>query len=185
MARRVDVLRNTDPKKWGKVSFRRLSLEAKVVWSYLCDSCNIVGIWQVDHGLAAFQIGISEDQVTKALADLGDKIEMFGENYLIIPDFINFQYRTQDNTLNPAYDWHRSVISACEKWGVKYQTRDSLNPLSSQNGTSYKGKGKGKGRGSVREIRPKFQPPTVQQVLAHLKEKTPRRSSPITKPRAG
>ena len=63
--------RFTDCDKWRDPWFRRLSVQAKLVWLWLLDNCDNAGVIDVDIELAAFQIGeeIKRDALNNELKD--------------------------------------------------------------------------------------------------------------------
>lgn len=113
--------RFTDTGKWGKASFTELSNEWKLVWIYLCDSCDHAGIWDVNWKLMAFHLG---QPFSRALLEqaFGDKIRFLSETKLFLPSFIEFQY----GTLNPDNRAHLSVINRLEKEGANKGLKRSL-----------------------------------------------------------
>jgi len=82
--------RFTDTEKWDRPWFRGLPLQYKLLWIFILDRCDIAGVWYVDMGLAAFQIGFKFDRL-KAEKVFEKQIQINGERWLI-KDFIPFQY---------------------------------------------------------------------------------------------
>lgn len=110
MARRM-----TDTGKWDDEWFMNLSSPAKLLWFYLCDSCDHAGIWKVNRRLAEFKIGgaIPWDS---ALAELGGRIQVLGNNERwFIRKFVDFQYGT---TLSEKNNVHASVLKALRLHGI-------------------------------------------------------------------
>lgn len=101
--------RFTDTQKWSKGSFQNLSPKMKLVWLYLCDSCDHAGVWDINLPLLIFQTGYKitieelEKNLSKWIVISGDKI--------IIESFISFQY----GDLNPGNKVHLSVLKRLEK----------------------------------------------------------------------
>lgn len=89
--------RFTDSNKWRNAWFRALPLKAKIVWVYLCDECDLGGVWKSDFELASFQVNFKF-----GLSDLknwfGDKIFAFGEDNILIVQFFEFQYGASKDT---------------------------------------------------------------------------------------
>lgn len=85
----------------------------KLMWQYLCDSCDAAGIWSVDLPLASFKIGesISEEEFKEAF---GEKIVWLEKRKVFIPSFIEFQYGTLKEDSRP----HLSVINTLRKHGL-------------------------------------------------------------------
>lgn len=105
--------RFTDTEKWKKQWFRKLPNEMKLFWYYICDSCNIAGIWDVDMELASFLIGQPIDQVV-ALRYMDKQIRVLSDSKWLIVDFVKFQY----GDLVPNNNLHRSVLLLLEKSGA-------------------------------------------------------------------
>lgn len=51
--------RFTDTSKWGDVWFSELSTEHKLIYIYILDNCDQVGVWQPNFKLAEFQLNIA------------------------------------------------------------------------------------------------------------------------------
>lgn len=102
--------RFTDTNKWNKHNFSELSLKMKLIWIYMCDNCDIAGIWDMNPKLIEFHFG---EAITKAEinAAFGSKIRWLGELKLIIEPFVKFQY----GTLSSNNRMHRSVLSRLDQ----------------------------------------------------------------------
>ena len=83
--------RFTEIMKWNDPWFRRLSIEAKLFWIYLCDNCDNAGVWKIDYELASFQIGgkITNDLLKEI--NLGKERVKESNDLMLVLDFINFQ----------------------------------------------------------------------------------------------
>jgi hypothetical protein len=106
--------RFTDTDKWTKKWFRNLTPGSKLFWQYLLDSCNHAGIWEVDFGLAAFQIGVEldEDEINAAFRDKVTALDN-GEKWFM-NDFVDFQYGELKQNNNA----HLSVAKILSKYDV-------------------------------------------------------------------
>lgn len=83
--------RFTDTDKWKRPWFRGLSLKGKVVWQFLCDTCDHAGIAIIDFELCSFQLGFKiSHQVLNE--ELGDKVVKVDDDKYFIPSFFDFQY---------------------------------------------------------------------------------------------
>ena len=106
--------RFTDTEKWKRPWFRSLPIEYRLFWLYICDNCDISGIWYVDVSLASFLIG-AEIEIEKAKMHLAKQISEIenGQRWLI-KDFIPFQYGklTLNNNL------HRSIMATLSLRGM-------------------------------------------------------------------
>lgn len=105
--------RFTDNEKWKKQWFRKLPDNMKLLWIYICDNCNIAGIWDVDLELASFLIGSQIDEKF-ALSAMEKQIMVLSPSKWIIKDFVNFQY----GDLIPNNNMHKAVIRVLESSGA-------------------------------------------------------------------
>ena len=64
------TIRFTLAEKWQDAWFRKLPPVEKLLFLYICDNCNIAGIWEVDLEQAAFSIGVELISVQGALQGL-------------------------------------------------------------------------------------------------------------------
>lgn len=97
----------TDTDKWNKKWLRQLEGRYRSFWCFLCDSCNIAGIWDVDFEVASIKIGfeLKEDDTLKAFKD---KVVVFDEGRKwFVPSFIDFQ---QGEVLNLENNCHKGII---------------------------------------------------------------------------
>tara|TARA_Y100000593_G_scaffold32119_1_gene63309 strand:- start:6375 stop:7205 length:831 start_codon:yes stop_codon:yes gene_type:complete len=85
--------RFTDTKKWEKEWFLSLSLEDKLVWLYLLDSCDECGLWNVNWRLCSILTGV---EVTSAPDSIKRQlVETNHDKVIYIQDFMDFQYGLQ------------------------------------------------------------------------------------------
>jgi hypothetical protein len=98
--------RFTDTEKWEHGWFTEAGIVHKLIWFYLCDNCDGVGIWKVNFKLASFVIGheIGWDDLQKI--GLGERIVRLSDDKVWIPGFIKFQYKS----LNPKNSAHRGMM---------------------------------------------------------------------------
>lgn len=82
--------RFVETNRWRDVWFRRLSPTAKLLWNYLTDNCDCVGLIDLDIESAAFHIGAAVNE--KHLTELADRIQRTVDGKIFIPRFIPFQY---------------------------------------------------------------------------------------------
>jgi len=105
--------RMTDAGKWNKRWFRTLPPHLKLMWLYICDSCDAAGIWSEDLELASFQIGIeiSQDQYFEAF---GNRFIRLDDDKVFVPGFIEFQYGELSEECKP----HQSVLKTLARYGI-------------------------------------------------------------------
>jgi hypothetical protein len=106
--------RFTETSKWSDPWFRSLSPEAKLLWLWLCDSCDYAGVIEPDFALASFQIGQGLDIDLDVLAELGDRVLKLPSGKLILPAFIGFQYGQLSRDCRP----HKPVFRDLERHGL-------------------------------------------------------------------
>jgi hypothetical protein len=172
--------RFTQTEKWDDAWFRELSPNAKVLYWYIWDKCNIAGFWEVDLEGAVFHTKIPRRGLQGAYEELTRGFEVSG-GYLWIRRFLYHQKNlplTPDT--NPA---HRGILRAIneykvifpnvlaelEKQVLKEKTEGATEGLVSPISIS---KGISKGiRISKKEEKPKsFTPPTFEEVKKYITE---------------
>lgn len=94
--------RFTVTEKWNDPWFRTRSPDAKLLWGYLCDVCDIAGIWEIDLGRAAFDTGLSESRVQGAFKEVARGYERNGR-YIWIRNFLKHQGNLPLNSKNMAH----------------------------------------------------------------------------------
>ena len=98
----------TDKNKWQDPWFRKLSGPAKMLWFYITDHADKVGIADLDFGLASQDCGIkiTEDH----LSELGKRVVWVDEDKVFMPKYIDFQY----GKLSPNCPPHKKIIQLVE-----------------------------------------------------------------------
>jgi hypothetical protein len=103
--------RFTDTNKWLDAWFRNLKPEHKLLWFYICDSCDYMGLWKVDFEFAEFSIKCKYD-IEEVKQVFGDKIEIRTKEdgeYWFIKDFIRIQY---GEDLSDESKIHKKILEA-------------------------------------------------------------------------
>lgn len=95
--------RQTVVAKWSDPFFMKLTPQAKLIWMYICDNCDHVGIYELNELLMRTQIGFTDkvdimkhfaemDKVCKEL-EIERRVDWFsGSKKLWIVNFIGVQY---------------------------------------------------------------------------------------------
>ena len=104
--------RLTDTGKWRDPWFRRLSPEAKLLWIYMCDNCDAIGLLELDLEAASFEARAPIKQIH--LAELESRIQTTFTGKIFLTKFINFQYKNLSTSCPP----HRAVISLMNHHGL-------------------------------------------------------------------
>jgi hypothetical protein len=102
--------RFTDANKWNKVWYRKLKPVEKCFWTYLCDTCDNAGIWEVDFEMAGILIGEPLDpaKLKETFARHFTEIHKGTKWHLI--DFVPFQCGCEITQLNETVKPHLSII---------------------------------------------------------------------------
>ena len=100
--------RFTDTLKWSDPWFRRLSHQAKLLWFYLVDHCDNIGLVEIDLQLASSDCGTKI--ANEHIAELGERVQILDDGKIFLPKFITFQYGTLSENCVP----HKKVIEAAK-----------------------------------------------------------------------
>lgn len=109
--------RFTETNKWRDAWFRRLSGSAKLLWYYLLDNCDQIGLADMDFDFASGDCG--QPIKEKHLEELADHVQVIGNGKIFIPKFIHFQY----GELSIACPPHKTILKMVESHGL---SRDGL-----------------------------------------------------------
>lgn len=123
--------RFTDTDKWNQVWFRKLTPKMKAAWIYLCDKCDIVGVWSIDMDSMSFHVGeeVTLDELLSALnVDKDGRVIQFKKDRLFISDFISFQYGKLSSACKP----HKPVIALLSKYTLLKGFPKGINTLEEQ-----------------------------------------------------
>ena len=110
--------RFTDTEKWKKGWFCSLSPEMKLLWVYILDNCDSAGLWDINFGLAEYQIGIKLD-VDKIKKVFKKQYIKINDNKWFIRDFIEFQYKCSLDNLNVLNKAHLPIIATIKKYNLQ------------------------------------------------------------------
>lgn len=124
--------RFTETNKWRDPWFRNLSSPAKMLWWYVCENCDAVGLIDLDVRLASTDCGL---KITpSAVVEIASRLEHVGGSKFFIPQFIPFQY----GSVSVSCPAHKSIIRlieihALENKGIAYHYPNStLYPQGSE-----------------------------------------------------
>jgi len=104
--------RFTETNKWEDGWYRKLPLEAKLLWQWLCDHCDQAGVIEPDLELASFQIGLAVTSET--MGHFSERINPIGSKKIHIAKFVQFQYGKLSRLCKP----HMPVFAALERHGI-------------------------------------------------------------------
>lgn len=109
--------RFTETTKWRDPWFRKLSPLAKLLWGYLIDNCNSIGIIELDMEAAAFDIGKAGNQSVNDshLQELASRVKVLDNGKLFITKFIKFQY----GRLSAECPAHKPILKLAQETGLQ------------------------------------------------------------------
>ena len=113
--------RFTQTDKWKDLWFRNLPIEAKVLFEYIRDNCDIAGFWKIDFELAAFDTGLpltSEmtgvfENIKSPFNTIEGALKGLERCYLREGDVIwvkNFLLHQKNLPLNPENKCHQGIL---------------------------------------------------------------------------
>ncbi len=162
--------RFTETEKWNDVWFRKLSPEAKTLFEYLRDNCDIAGFWEIDFEVASLKTGIPLKQNEQELLDNCkthykdietvvqelSKSCFRNEKYIWLKNFIFYQGNLplgKDCNVNIAIlksiNSHNGLRDKVLEYLRQQEIEKNLTTVSQGlSNPSGKGKGKGKGKGN-------------------------------------
>lgn len=105
--------RFTATEKWADPWFRRLSLEYKALWQFICDQCEADGAWTVDLEYASAHIG-AQFQAEQVKVVLEGRILEYRPGKWWVIKFIDFQY----GKLNEKCHFHKIVAALLLRHGL-------------------------------------------------------------------
>jgi len=149
--------RFTVTEKWKDPWFRQQTPNAKCLWEYMRDNCDIAGILEWDNDAACFHTGLKQKDLEAALKGL-ERGYIAASGHIMLRTFLKHQRNMPLNENNPA---HRGVIKRItEASEIFPNALDELNKrgvLNIQEGACKgllssigicNGKGVGKGNGT-------------------------------------
>ena len=102
--------RFTDTDKWDDPWFAELSPEYKLLWLYLCDKCNQVGIIDYSKRITEFNIGMAID-INDFVEKSENRVVKLRNGKLFLTKFLDFQVGTVSEK-SPA---HKPIIKLIEQ----------------------------------------------------------------------
>lgn len=96
--------------------YRKLTPEFKCAWNFICDECDVAGVWAIDEDAMSFYIGHSID--LKAFSDAVNqdkiRVEFLDSWKIFIPGFVEFQYGELSEFCKP----HKKIIALLKKYNL-------------------------------------------------------------------
>lgn len=123
--------RFTETNKWFDPWFRKLSYQAKLLWFYLVDHCDNIGLVEVDLLLVSSDCGTKI--ASEHLAELKDRVQVLDDGKIFLPKFIGFQYGTLSSNCVP----HKKLIEAIRFHSLTQTFKGFLYPSSRVDNTLH------------------------------------------------
>ena len=106
---------------WEAKWYMDLSPAEKLLWEYIYDHCDNIGVWEPNFKLAEFHVGLEFDEVLflkKANQDR-ERLIILGDGNWFFPDFTKFQYADgKKGVLSPNNASHKSYLKLMIKRGL-------------------------------------------------------------------
>lgn len=134
--------RFTETGKWTDAWFRKLPPKIKLLWQYICDTCDAAGVFELDPEMASLQIGdaIEESDIEM----LSSRLQKLPSGKTLIVNFIHFQYGELSVDCRP----HKVVFEAIRKHKLQYPIGYPINAVSDTAQEKEKDKDKDVERGA-------------------------------------
>jgi len=123
--------RFTDTEKWKDPWFRQLSPKMKCCWQFICDECNLAGIWKIDIPALAFYIGepVTVDEIKSIINNGKERFKIISLEELLVLDFIDFQYGDISKSKHPFHKriytlYHRVLEKVSDRVQERVQDKD-------------------------------------------------------------
>jgi len=107
--------RFTETNIWELTWFSKLTPKHKLLWFYINDKCDNIGVWEPNFELAAYFLKVEIDIETFMNDFLTyvnfdeDRVHIFGNGLWFLPQFVKFQY-AKGKPLNPNNSAHKSYL---------------------------------------------------------------------------
>ena len=118
------AIRFTNSNKWDDVWFSQLTLEQKVMFIYLCDTCDIAGFLEVNDRITTLRTGIED--VRGTISSLSKSI-IYNDGYIWIIKFLKHQRNLPIILKNNA---HKAILKSFEEHIDKFPNVYDHLPIS-------------------------------------------------------
>src|SRR3982751_189140 len=100
---------------WASRWFRELSANYKLLWTYLSDTCDNAGIWEVDFERAVFETGLDASVVNEsaAFSSFGIHVQKVSSTHWLIPGYLEANYPSSPNKTH----LHQWVLRRLREFG--------------------------------------------------------------------
>lgn len=129
--------RFTDTQKWADEWFVDLSAHGKLMFLYLCDSCDIAGFVELSLRKMSFDLAISNEDVKIALKEIERGYLLSSDKKVIyIKNFIKHQ---KNLPLNPENKAHKGILNRFDNYKNKFNDNLLETVIISKNEGASKG----------------------------------------------
>lgn len=158
--------RFTETSKWQDPWYRKLSPNAKTLFTYFTEMCNLAGFTEIDEEDVLFRTKIPPDQIKNTYKELEKSVCVKG-GWAWSKNFLKHQ---KNLPLNPENNAHKHIIYLISEQVDRFTLKALEDKLGAVEGLissicnikCSKGKVKSKGR---------FTPPTLEEITAYCKER--------------
>lgn len=166
--------RFTETNKWSDPWFRALSGPAKLLWIYLTDHCDQIGLVALNLKFVSQDCGLPIKE--KHLAELKDRLEAMDGGRYFIPKFIHFQYGELSADCPP----HRTILKLVSihnltRSGLEYHYPNSYPTDSHKTRQDKTGSGQEEDKKGSEGSAEGNQPDPILTVIDYLNQKTGRK----------
>ena len=103
------AIKFTNSNKWDDVWFSQLTLEQKVMFIYLCDTCDIAGFLEVNDRITTLRTGIED--VRGTISSLSKSI-VYNDGYIWIIKYLKHQ---RNLPITPKNNAHKAILKSFEE----------------------------------------------------------------------
>lgn len=119
--------RFVDTEIWKHDWFHKLTVTQKVLWSFICDQCDSVGVWPINLSLASFYIGDTVTENDLNAIGLGKRIVRVADDKLWVTGFITFQYKTLNPNNKAQLGMMRSIVNSVGHLPLEGSSKDLID----------------------------------------------------------
>lgn len=119
--------RFTDTNKWKQRWLCEADPKLKLLWLYMCDECDGVGIWEINFKLATASLGFDFDFSDLEKIGLGTRIIKISDDKVWMPGFITFQYKTLKIANPTQRSMMKNIVSSVAKLNLEGETKELID----------------------------------------------------------
>lgn len=139
-------VRMTNANKWKDPWFRKLSTHQKLMFLYICDSCDVAGFLEIDDERISFETGMDIKDVSRVIQGLSKGCLRVGQ-WLWVKNFLKHQKYLPIPKNNVGKGINKRLYEMKEVFPDAYETTLQVNPWATLDKGLPKGTGEGYGLG--------------------------------------